>query len=140
MGQAKLKTSDTAAKHILTYAGVWFAVLAWGLSFVAARYLLHPETAGQASLSPTVLAAARFSLASLFFVGPIARALFQRQIACRDLLRMALLGQITFSLYFWLQYTGVQLTNASISSILVVGLIRSEEHTSELQSHSDLVC
>src|SRR5437773_8739070 len=123
MGQAKLKTSDTAAKHILTYAGVWFAVLAWGLSFVAARYLLHPETAGQASLSPTVLAAARFSLASLFFVGPIARALFQRQIACRDLLRMALLGQITFSLYFWLQYTGVQQTNASISSILVVGLI-----------------
>src|SRR5437773_8956769 len=123
MGQAKLKTSDTAAKHILTYAGVWFAVLAWGLSFVAARYLLHPETAGQASLSPTVLAAARFSLASLFFVGPIARALFQRQIACRDLLRMALLGHITFSLYFWLQYTGVQLTNASISSILVVGLI-----------------
>ncbi len=117
------ETSDTAAKHILTYAGVWFAVLAWGLSFVAARYLLHPETAGQATLSPTVLAAARFSLASLFFVGPLARALFQRQIACRDLLRMALLGQITFSLYFWLQYTGVQLTNASISSILVVGLI-----------------
>ncbi len=30
MEQAKLKTSDTAAKHILTYAGVWFAVLAWG--------------------------------------------------------------------------------------------------------------
>jgi drug/metabolite transporter (DMT)-like permease len=34
-----------------------------------------------------------------------------------------LLGQIAFSLYFWLQYTGVQMTNASISSILVVGLI-----------------
>jgi drug/metabolite transporter (DMT)-like permease len=36
---------------------------------------------------------------------------------------MAFLGQIAFSLYFWLQYTGVQQTNASISSILVVGLI-----------------
>jgi drug/metabolite transporter (DMT)-like permease len=90
---------------------------------VAARLLLHPETAGQATLSPTVLAAARFSIASLFFVVPLARALLQQQIACRDLLRMVLLGQITFSLYFWLQYTGVQQTNASISSILVVGLI-----------------
>jgi drug/metabolite transporter (DMT)-like permease len=117
------ETSDTVAKRILTYAGVWFAVLVWGLSFVAARFLLHPVTEGQATLSPTVLAAARFSLASMFFVVPLARALLQRQIARRDLLRMVLLGQIAFSLYFWLQYTGVQLTNASISSILVVGLI-----------------
>ena len=90
---------------------------------MAARFLLHPGTAGKATLSPTVLAAARFSLASVFFVVPLARALFQRRIARRDLLRMVLLGQIAFSLYFWLQYTGVQLTNASISSILVVGLI-----------------
>jgi drug/metabolite transporter (DMT)-like permease len=90
---------------------------------VAARFLLHPEKAGQATLSPLVLAAVRFSIASLFFAVPLARALLHRQIASRDLLRMALLGQLTFSLYFWLQYTGVQQTNASISSILVVGLI-----------------
>ena len=117
------ETSPTAASRILTYAGVWFAVLAWGISFVAARFLLHPETANQATLSPTVLAAARFSIASLFFAVPVARALLQHQIARYDLLRMALLGQLAFSLYFWLQYTGVQQTNASISSILVVGLI-----------------
>jgi drug/metabolite transporter (DMT)-like permease len=117
------ETFDTPASRILTYAGVWFAVLAWGMSFVAARFLLHPEKAGQATLSPLVLAAARFSIASLFFAVPLARALLHRQIARRDLLRMALLGQLTFSLYFWLQYTGVQQTNASISSILVVGLI-----------------
>lgn len=117
------ETFDTPASRFLTYAGVWFAVLAWGASFVAARFLLHPETAGQATLSPIVLAAARFSIASLFFTVPLARALLHRQITRRDLLRMALLGQLTFSLYFWLQYTGVQQTNASISSILVVGLI-----------------
>jgi len=122
--QAKIQeTTDTAAARVLTYAGVWFAVLAWGMSFVAARFLLHPETAGQATLSPIVLAAVRFSIASLFFVVPFARALLLRQIARRDLLRMALLGQLTFSLYFWLQYEGVQQTNAGISSILVVGLI-----------------
>jgi drug/metabolite transporter (DMT)-like permease len=117
------ETFDTPASRFLTYAGVWFAVLAWGTSFVAARFLLHPEKAGQATLSPLVLAAVRFSIASLFFAVPLARAMLHRQIASRDLLRMALLGQLTFSLYFWLQYTGVQQTNASISSILVVGLI-----------------
>src|SRR2546423_10435279 len=117
------ETFDTPASRVLTYAGVWFAVLAWGTSFVAARFLLHPEKAGQATLSPLVLAAARFSIASLFFVVPLARALLDRQITRGDLLRMVVLGQLTFSLYFWLQYTGVQKTNASISSILVVGLI-----------------
>lgn len=117
------ETSDKASGRVLIYAGVWFAVLAWGMSFVAARLLLHPETTSQAVLSPTVLAALRFSIASLFFVIPLARAILRHQVSRRDLLRMALLGQITFSLYFWLQYTGVQETNASISSILVVGLI-----------------
>ncbi|MDQ2905333.1 MAG: EamA family transporter [Chloroflexota bacterium] len=109
--------------HLLVYAGIWFTVSVWGTSFVAARFLLHPTSAGQVALSPTLLAALRFSIASLFFVVPLIRALVQRQITYRDLLLMALLGQIGFSLYFWLQYTGVQKTNASISSILVVGLI-----------------
>ncbi len=117
------ETSDTSSRGVLAYAGVWFAVLAWGASFVAARLLLHAETPGQTTLSPTVLAALRFSIASLFFIFPLCRAIMRRQLSLRHLVQMALLGQITFSLYFWLQYTGVQKTNASISSILVVGLI-----------------
>src|SRR5947209_1253204 len=116
-------TSHTASSPILVYAGIWFAVIAWGTSFVAARALLHAEGATQTSLSPTVLAALRFSIASLFFLFPLAKAILRRQISLRNLLLMACLGQIAFSLYFWLQYTGVQNTNASISSILVVGLI-----------------
>jgi drug/metabolite transporter (DMT)-like permease len=36
---------------------------------------------------------------------------------------MVLLGQLTFTLYYWLQYIGIQHTNASISAILGVGLI-----------------
>ena len=117
------ETTRKTSHSVFVYAGVWFAVVAWGTSFVAARYLLHPVAVGLVALSPTLLAAVRFSIASLFFVVPLARAMVQRQISWRDLLRMALLGQITFSLYFWLQYTGVRQTNASISSILVVGLI-----------------
>ena len=108
---------------MLVYVGVWFAVIAWGGSFVAARMVLNASTANTAVLSPTILAASRFSIASLFFLVPLIRAIVQRQISGRDCLRMAGLGQIGFSLYFWLQYTGVQKTNASISSILVVGLI-----------------
>ena len=120
------ETQETTGKnisHLLVYAGVWFAVIAWGASFVAARLLLAGGAEGRPSLSPTVLAALRFGIASLFFVVPLMIAIVRRRVSGRDLLRMALLGQIAFSLYFWLQYTGVQNTNAGISSILVVGLI-----------------
>ncbi len=114
---------DNTTRHFLVYTGIWCAVIAWGASFVAARVLLHGEGTHSVSLSPTVLAALRFSIASLFFVVPFSIALIRRQISVRQLVQMACLGQIAFSLYFWLQYTGVQKTNASISSILVVGLI-----------------
>jgi len=43
-------------------------------------------------------------------------------LARADLLRIAFLGQIGVSLFFWLQYVGVQLTNAGISSILTIGM------------------
>ena len=107
----------------LVYVGLWLVVVAWGGSFVAARALLHASSLGAASLSPTVLAALRFSAASLFFIVPLARAILRRQLSRGDVLRLAVLGQITYSTYFWLQYTGVQLTNAGIASILVIGLM-----------------
>lgn len=103
------------------HAGLWFAVAAWGGSFVAARAVLSPSD-GQTTLSPLVLAALRFSVAGLIFVGPIARELRRRALTRRDLVRMALLGQVTYSTYFWLQYEGVALTNAGIAAILVIGL------------------
>lgn len=115
--------AGVARRPAVVHAGLWFVVLAWGGSFVAARLLLHAVAPGQATLSPTVLAALRFSMASVFFVAPLAQAIRRRHVSMGDLARLALLGQITYSLYFWLQYTGVQLTNAGISSILVVGLI-----------------
>ena len=114
---------EKTSGHILAYIGVWIAVIAWGASFVAARVLLNTETRYQVSLSPTVLAALRFSIASLFFIVPLSIAIVRRRLSVRQLVQMFFLGQVAFSLYFWLQYTGIQKTNASISSILVVGLI-----------------
>jgi drug/metabolite transporter (DMT)-like permease len=114
---------DATRSPLLIYVGLALVVTAWGGSFVAARALLHATTAGQVALSPTVLAALRFGLASIVFIFPLARAILRRQVSPGDLVRMAVLGQVTYSTYFWLQYTGVQLTNAGIASILVIGLM-----------------
>lgn len=117
------KTPARAEVSVAVYAGLWLAVVAWGGSFVAARLLLNVSAPGQVALSPTILAAVRFGLASLFFLPPLVSAVMRRSLSWGDLLRMAALGQVTYTIYFWLQYTGVQQTNASIASILVVGLI-----------------
>lgn len=123
MNTSTREVSEKSSHHILAYLGIYFAVIAWGASFVAARVLLTTETGNPVSLSPTILAAWRFSIASLFFVVPLSVAIVRRQLSVLQLAQMFFLGQVAFSLYFWLQYTGVQKTNASISSILVVGLI-----------------
>jgi drug/metabolite transporter (DMT)-like permease len=99
----------------LPYLAVWTAVLFWGASFVAARVVLD------AGVSPTVLAALRFSIASIFFLVPIVGALSRRRVTAIDWLKLALMGQAAFALYFWLQYTGLQRTNATVAAILVVG-------------------
>ena len=117
-------------ERITAYVLLACAVTLFGGSFVAARALLAPADPGDQRLPPLVLAAVRFGLAGLIFV-PIllARRVRQaRSAAARarlsrgDLLRIAFLGQIGISLFFWIQYIGVQLTNAGISAILTVGL------------------
>ncbi len=112
-----MQRTDSASKT-LPYVALAFAVTVWGASFVAARHLLK-------TLDPLTLAAARFAIASLFFAGPFVAALGRGAISGRDLLKMAFLGQLAFSTYFWLQYVGVQKTNAGVAAILVVGLFPS---------------
>ena len=118
-----MQPSDARSK-LLPALAIAFCVLAWGGSFAAARILLNPEE-GRTGLDPITLAASRFILASLFFLGPFVGAIVRRTLGGRDLLRLALLGQIAFSVYFWLQYTGVRNTNAGLASILAVGLLPS---------------
>jgi drug/metabolite transporter (DMT)-like permease len=113
-----------AWKRFGVYALLLFVVSAWGGSFVAARMLLAPRQPGAATLSPTLLATVRFLLASLVFL-PILYRQHRRvqRLRLADLPTFALLGQLGIALYFWLQYTGVRLTNASIAAVIVVGLI-----------------
>jgi len=82
---------------------------------VAARFLLHPQTSGFISLSPLLLATLRFGIASLFFIPSLVQAIRKRQVSWRLLLLLSLLGQLTFTVYYWLQYIGIEKTSASIA-------------------------
>ncbi len=117
------ETGNRLVQRFLPTLEICFAICCWGSAYIAARYLLHPMTAGIVVLSPISLATLRFSIASLFFLLPLVHAIVHRRVSGRDVLMMALLGQLTFSLYYWLQYRGIQETNAGVSAILGVGLI-----------------
>ncbi|MFB0558332.1 MAG: DMT family transporter [Candidatus Bathyarchaeia archaeon] len=99
-----------------TVAAVIVATI-WGLSFVAARIILT-------TLSPVLLAALRFFIASVVFAPIILRESNQGGVLPhKDLGELAVLGFLSISVYFWLQYTGVKFAGAGISALLVVGLI-----------------
>lgn len=99
-----------------TFSAIAVAVI-WGLSFVAARIVLS-------TLTPILLAALRFIIASIVFT-PIILMEFGRGTTpnIEDLKELALLGVLSISVYFWLQYTGVKHAGAGVSALLVVGLI-----------------
>jgi PPM family protein phosphatase len=69
------------------------------------------------ALSPTVLAALRFGIASVFFLFPLARAVRWGQVTHADLVRMVVLGQTAYGQYFWLQYAGVQRTSKEHAAV-----------------------
>lgn len=94
-----------------------FVATVWGLSFVAASMVLE-------TLSPVLLATLRFIIASVLFSPVLIRGHLKGNIPSLDDLKdMALLGVLSISIYFWLQYTGVQYSGAGVSAIIVVGFI-----------------
>jgi drug/metabolite transporter (DMT)-like permease len=99
-----------------TFSAIAVAVI-WGLSFVAARLVLS-------ALTPILLATLRFIIASIVFT-PIILTEFRRgtTLKIKVLKELALLGVLSISVYFWLQYTGVKYAGAGVSALLVVGLI-----------------
>jgi drug/metabolite transporter (DMT)-like permease len=117
-------------ERLIAYLLLACTVTLFGGSFVAARALLAPTDPTDRQLTPLTLAAARFGLAALIFLPILLGRQFYRSrsattrvaLSRGDLLRIAFLGQIGVSLFFWLQYIGVQLTNAGVSSILTVGM------------------
>ncbi len=126
-----VETGSRATGKRTGYLLLGATMLVWGGSFVAARFLLAPSNSATTALSPTVLAALRFALATIVFM-PLVFVRSRRtrgttaaplRLTKSDALILIGLGQLGIAAYFWLQYTGVRLTNAGIASILVVGLI-----------------
>ena len=70
------------------------------------------------TLTPILLATIRFSIASLVFIPIIVWELKHgRVVKLRDLMELALLGLLSVSVYFWLQYTGIKYAGAGISAL-----------------------
>jgi drug/metabolite transporter (DMT)-like permease len=111
-------------KRYAVYVLLLLANLAWGGSFVVARTLLADSNPEAATLTPTMLATVRFLIASVVLLPVLLHQHRHAQpVRLADVPLFLFLGQLAISAYYWLQYTGVQLTNASISAVLVVGLI-----------------
>lgn len=104
-------------KSIGAIVAAILVVVMWGFSFVAARLALSTVT-------PIILATLRFLIASTIFLPIICREFFLKRIPkVRDLTEYVFLGIISISIYYVLQYTGVEYAGAGISALLVVGLI-----------------
>jgi drug/metabolite transporter (DMT)-like permease len=97
-----------------TIAAVVTAII-WGLSFVAASMALT-------TLSPLILATVRFIIAAALY-SPIIVNEYRKghKPTFADLKELAVLGFLSISIYFWLQYTGVQYAGAGVSAVLATG-------------------
>lgn len=99
-----------------TLAALFVATI-WGLSFVAASMVLE-------TLTPVLLATLRFIIASILFSPILIRSIQQGNTPPRkNIWEIACLGFLSISIYFWLQYTGVQYAGPGVSAIIVVGFI-----------------
>jgi len=109
--------SQGSSGELSGYLAAFTVSVIWGLSFVAARMVLS-------TLSPVLLATLRFVLASLIFTPVILREIGAGSgVDGKELRELALMGLLSVSVYFWLQYTGVKYAGAGISALLVVGFI-----------------
>ncbi len=97
-----------------TLAALTVSVI-WGLSFVAASMVLT-------TLSPIILATVRFMIAAALY-SPVILWEYRKghRPTLTDLKELAFLGFLSISIYFWLQYTGVQYAGAGISAVLATG-------------------
>jgi len=99
-----------------TAAAITVSII-WGLSFVAASMVLT-------TISPVILATVRFIIAAAIY-SPVIVWEYKKgnKPTWVDLKELAVFGFLSISIYFLLQYTGVQYAGAGVSAVLVTGLI-----------------
>jgi drug/metabolite transporter (DMT)-like permease len=103
-----------SAKGFGTATAVTVAII-WGLSFVAASMVLT-------TLPPLMLATVRFIIAAALY-SPVIVWEYRKgnKPSWADHKELAALGFLSISIYFWLQYTGVQYAGAGVSAVLATG-------------------
>ena len=103
-----------SVKGFGTATAVTVAII-WGLSFVAASIVLT-------TLPPLMLATVRFIIAATIY-SPVIVWEYRKgnRPSMADLKELAVLGFLSISIYFWLQYTGVQYAGAGVSAVLATG-------------------
>lgn len=98
-----------------SHLGAFFSITVWGLSFVVTKQLLN-------ELSPVSLALLRFILSSGFLgIYCLLRghSLKLSALTSQDLASFILLGLSGYSLYFWFENTGVGLTSAGNTALII---------------------
>ncbi|MEN9461783.1 MAG: hypothetical protein RIS84_1803 [Pseudomonadota bacterium] len=97
------------------HLGAFFCIVVWGLSFVVTKQLLN-------ELTPAAIAMIRFILSS-GFLGVYcllnAHSLKLQAFTFYDFSVFVLLGLCGYSLYFWFENTGVGLTTAGNTALIV---------------------
>ncbi|UCC75995.1 MAG: DMT family transporter, partial [Anaerolineales bacterium] len=101
----------TASRQAIMAEAVIAAAL-WGTSYVAAKVVVQ-------SLPPLTAAAFRFlTVAVLLWIATLVTGRWQA-VQRGDWQWLALAGLLQTSIYFSLQYVGIQLTSASNTSVIV---------------------
>ncbi|WP_110954304.1 DMT family transporter [Anaerosinus massiliensis] len=86
-------------------------MIAWGTSFISTKIVLK-------EVPPITLAFIRFFITSIILYGIIKKTEPNTFVASADKWRLALIGFIGISIYFYLENTGIKFTSASNASLI----------------------
>lgn len=99
---------------ILAYIVLLGVVIAWGISFVSIKILLEV-------FSPIAMAFYRFLIATVVLI-IIKRFTNKEKVAKQDMLRMAVSGIFSITLYFFFENNGILRVSANTASIIIATL------------------
>lgn len=106
------ETPPTARPTALAYAGVLFAVVVWGASFVATKHAV-------AEVSPATVIFLRFGIGAVVLGAATAWRGQMAFLRARDVGLFAVLGFLGIALHQWLQATGLLTAQATTGAWIV---------------------
>lgn len=99
-------------KDIYIYLSILSVVFLWGTSFAISKIALY-------ELSPLNLAGLRFIVASLIFGAILVIQKGDRLVERKDMFKLIIMGFLSITSYFYIQYTGLLYTTSINASLLL---------------------